>query len=194
MNKYQLKEKLECILCKYKNNPEECKKRVYSSNWHCPTLQNIYYGKLIDHYPFKMVHKIHVLIADNKANHYYDSFNKDFTENDNFKFIFGIKSYDDLSYNSDANLLTMNDLDVLYNKKNNTYSWSVEYIYSFETKDGKKEYLSRLLNCFHKFMKENGYNTQVDGFHTVFANCTEFDSLEECYANFKCCVNGYINS
>ena len=43
-------------------------------------------------------------------------------------------------------------------------------------------------------MKEHGYNTQVDGFHTVFANCTEFDSLEECYANFKCCVNGYINS
>ena len=67
-------------------------------------------------------------------------------------------------------------------------------IFRIESKNGKKEYLSRLLNCFHKFMKEHGYNTQVDGFHTVFANCTEFNSLEECYANFKCCVNGYINS
>ena len=194
MNKYQLKEKLECILCKYKNNPEECKKRVYSSNWHCPTLQNIYYGKLIDYYPFKIFHKIHIIINNKKADSYYESFNKDFTENDNFKFIFGVKSYDDLSYNSNANLLTMNDLDVLYNKKNNTYSWSVEYIYSFETKDGKKEYLSRLLNCFYKFMKEHKYNTELDGFYTMFSNCTEFDSLEECYANFKYCVNGYINS
>ena len=43
-------------------------------------------------------------------------------------------------------------------------------------------------------MKEHNYDTELDGFHTIFANVTEFDTLEECYANFKYCVNGYIHS
>ena len=109
------------------------------------------------------------------------------------RYIFGVISYDDLTSNK-PNLLTMNDLDVIYNKHNRTYSWSVEYIYAFPNIEGKKKYLKRLLKCFTKFMKEHNYNTELDGFYTMFSNVTEFDTIEECYANFKYCVNGYIHS
>ena len=142
---------------------------------------------------FKIFRKIKRIIEIKRTGEYYSTFNKDFTENDDYKFIFGAISYDDLS-NNKANLLTMNDLDVIYDKHNNTYSWSVEYLYSFETIDGKKQYVKRLLDVFTKFMQENGYNTKLDGFYTIFTNSTEFDTLEECYVNFKYCVNGYINS
>ena len=125
---------------------------------------------------------------------YYDTFNNDCTENEDMKYIFGVISYDDLTSNNRPNLLTMNDLDIIFDKHNKTYSWSVEYIYSFPNRDGKKKYLKRLLKCFTKFMKEHNYDTELDGFHTMFANVTEFDTIEECYANFKYCVNGYIHS
>ena len=187
-------DKFECILCKYKHNKTESERAIQRATWHCPTLQNIYYGKFIDYQPFKTLHKIRVMIDDRKVNEYYESFSEDFKENDDVKFIFGIKAYNDLCGGVDANLLTMNDFDVIYNKKNHTYSWSVEYLYSFDTIKGKKKYLKHLLEVFTKFMKEKGYDTNYDGFCGMFSNCTEFDTLEECYANFKYCTNGYINS
>ena len=143
---------------------------------------------------FKKLKKyINIDIIMRRTNKYYEEFSKDFMENRDCKLIFGVISYDDLSTNT-ANLLTMNDFEVCYNKHNNTYSWSIEYLYSFDNIEGKKKYVERLLNCFTKFMKENKYDTELDGFYTIFTNCTEFDTIEECYANFKYCVNGYINS
>lgn len=185
--------KFECILCKYRNNKKACHKAIFSNNWHCPTLQNIYYGKVIEYQPFKAIQNIIDKFTYRKEKMYYRSFNNDCTENEDMKYIFGVISYDDLTSNK-PNLLTMNDLDVIYNKHNRTYSWSVEYIYSFPNREGKKKYLKRLLKCFTKFMKEHNYDTELDGFYTIFTGITEFDTLEECYANFKYCVNGYIHS
>ena len=132
-------------------------------------------------------------ILNKRNRNYYDTFNNDYTENEDVKYIFGVISYDDLTSNK-PNLLTMNDLDVIYNKHNRTYSWSVEYIYYLPNREGKKKYIKRLLKCFTKFMKEHNYDTELDGFYTTFTGVTEFDTLEECYANFKYCVNGYIHS
>ena len=187
--------KFECILCKYKNNKEECNKAIFSSNWHCPTLQNIYYGKIIKYQPFKTIQKIIDIKNYHKDTEYYNTFNEDYTENEDYKFIFGVISYDDLSSNNKPNLLTMNDLDIIYNKKKNIYTWAIEAIYQFESIDGKKQYLKRLLDVFTKFMKENGYNTEEDCFYDLFVyNNQEFKSLEDAYMNFKYYVNGYINS
>lgn len=193
IGKIEIKPDLQCILCRYRKDIEKCVKVQHNPTWHCPTLLNIYYGKVIKHQPFKAVQNIIDEINYKKDKDYYDTFNDDYTENEDIKLIFGVVSYDDLTSNT-PNLLTMNDLDVIYDKHNNTYSWSVEYIYSFKTIDSKKQYVKRLLDIFTKFMKENGYDTELDGFYTIFANATEFDTLEECYANFKYCVNGYINS
>lgn len=44
-----------------------------------------------------------------------------FLETDDFKFIWGLKSWYDLS-SSDANMFTMNDIDIIYDKqKRNIY-------------------------------------------------------------------------
>lgn len=188
-----MKNNLECILCKYKKNPQKCAEKIHTPNWHCPTLQNIFYGKLVDYYPFKIFYKIQKSISHRKASKFYDTFNTGCTENEDYKFIVGAISYDNIGSNT-PNLLTMNDLEVLYNKKNRTYSWDVEAAYHFENLDGKKKYLKRLLKVFTKYMKENGYDTNLDGFHTIATHSEYFDTLEECYANFKYCVNGYINS
>ena len=151
------------------------------------------YKKKKKNFLIKFIQKIIDMYYYQKEKGYYETFNDDYTENIDYKFIFGVISYDDLSYNK-PNLLTMNDLDVLYNKHNKTYSWDIECVYSFPNKEGKKKYLKRLLKCFTKFMKEHNYNTELDGFYTIFSNVNEFDTIEECYANFKYCVNGYINS
>ena len=193
-NKYnKFKTKLECIFCKYEQDSAQCRKSIMEDNWHCPTLQNIYYGKLIKYQPFKIIHNIKTKFNSYKTDKYYDTFNEDCTENNNYKFIFGVISYDDLSSNK-PNLLTMNDLDIIYDKKNKTYSWSIEYIYDFKNYDGRKQYLANLLKVFTRFMIENGYDINGDYSYGLFTNITQFDTLEECYANFKYCVNGYINS
>lgn len=48
-----------CILCKYRNDKNKCHEKILNSlTWHCPTLSNIYYGKLIKWFPFNIFEKI----------------------------------------------------------------------------------------------------------------------------------------
>lgn len=53
-------------------------------------------------------------------------------ETDDIKFIWGVKSFDNLS-GSDANLYTMNDIDIVYDKKNSEYMLGVETAYLFDS-------------------------------------------------------------
>ena len=48
-----------------------------------------------------------------------------------YDFVWGIKSLDDTSDCEEANFTTMNDLEIIYNKKENKYLISVETIYLF---------------------------------------------------------------
>ena len=117
-------------------------------------------------------------------------------EDESMKFIWGVKSWDDLS-GSDACLHTMNDIELDYLKDKNKYILSLETIFEFENEESKMGYLESCLDAFTKFMIENGYNTEVKPhWWDVFGDGmnTNFDSIEECYAMFKLLVNGYCKA
>lgn len=114
-------------------------------------------------------------------------------EDGSVKFIWGVKSWDDLS-GSDACLYTMNDVELDYLKDENKYLLSIETIFEFEKEEYKLNYLKRCLDSFTKFMVENGYNTEVKPhWWNVFGDGmnTHFDSIEECYVMFRMLVNSY---
>ena len=118
-----------------------------------------------------------------------------FYEDESMKFIWGVKSYDELT-DLDANLYTMNDIDLIYLKNENKYILGIETIYLFDKEEHKMDYLKGCLNAFTNFMVENGYNTEVKPhWYDVFMSgmSTHFDSIEECYGMFKMLVNSYCN-
>lgn len=119
-----------------------------------------------------------------------------YCENEIMKFIWGIKSWDDLS-GSDACLHTMNDIELIYLKDEKKYILGIETIFGFEKEEHKLEYLKSCLDAFTKFMMENGYNTEVrPHWYDVFGKGMSeyFDSIEECYGMFKMLVTGYCNT
>ena len=118
---------------------------------------------------------------------------------ENMEFIWGIKSWDDLSLSETANLHTMNDIDLIYLKNENKYIFSIETIYSFKTEEHKQKYLKDCLDAFTTFMNESGYDTNkkifwCDVFSGGLNLNTHFDTIEDCYAMFKLLVNGYCNT
>lgn len=116
---------------------------------------------------------------------------------DIYEFIWGIKSYDDLS-NNEAGLWTMNDIDIVYNKKTKKYLLSIETIYIFENgREGEMEYVKYLFNMLTKWMISQGYDVNKEiSFYNIFTEGvninTEFDSIEDLYATFKFLVNGFV--
>lgn len=116
------------------------------------------------------------------------------------EFIWGIKSYDDLSYGSEASLYSMNDIDIIYNITNRKYTISIETIYSFDNGiEGAKIYIKSLLDKLTDWMKENNYNTEKHlALYEAFTEGqnikSEFDTLEDLYACFKLYVIGFLNT
>lgn len=193
-----MKNNINCILCKHKNNKDKCHKAIQQSNWNCHSLSNIYYGKIIKYFPFNIIQKIIDQIINQRTENYYNDFNDDFTENSECRFIWGVKSYDDLSH-SDANLLTMNDMDLIYDKRKNLYYLSIETAYYFKTIEAQQQYLNHLLTLFTKFMHENNYDICAKPmFHTVFTNNKTLDNgfktVEDAYSMFEFLVNGFNNT
>lgn len=116
-------------------------------------------------------------------------------ENEVMKFIWGVKSWDDLT-DTDACLYTMNDIELDYLKDEKKYFLSLETIFEFEKEEHKLDYLESCLDAFTKFMVENGYNTEVKPhWWNVFGKGVSeyFDSIEECYGMFKMFVNAYCS-
>jgi len=110
------------------------------------------------------------------------------------KFIWGIKSWDDLT-GKDASLFTMNDIDIIYDRDSKLYMLGIETIYTF--KENKKEneckYLRRLLETFTKYMNDNNYSKNYDVCIYAFGSSTKnsAESIEKLYFNFKVFVEGY---
>lgn len=134
---------------------------------------------------------------DDDMEYGFDECENDFDpyESETMKFIWGVKSWDDLA-SADACLYTMNDIDLIYLKDEKKYILGIETIYEFEKEEHKLSYLEGCLDAFTKFMIENGYNTEAKlHWWDIFGNGmnTHFDSIEECYAMFKMLVNGYCN-
>ena len=119
-------------------------------------------------------------------------------ETQNMKFIWGVKSWDDLSSAKSANLYTMNDIDLIYLKDEKKYILGIETMFMFKEEKHKLNYLTGCLKAFTEFMKDNGYNTEIkpfwmDVFSYGWNINTHFDSIEDCYAMFKLLVNGYCS-
>lgn len=113
---------------------------------------------------------------------------------DELKFIWGIKSWDDLT-SGEANLYTMNDLDIVYDRERDEYLLGIETIYSFtEGNYGEIMYLEGLLNKFAEFAEDNGHISAEDK-HCL--RCIESNepwrakTISELYIRFKIFVNGY---
>lgn len=116
-------------------------------------------------------------------------------ENETMKFIWGVKSWDDLT-GADVCLYTMNDIDLIYLKDEKKYILGIETMFQFDKEEHKLDYLKRCLDAFTKFMVDNGYNINVkpywmDVFTYGWNMNTHFNSIEECYGMFKLLVNGY---
>ena len=113
------------------------------------------------------------------------------------KYIWGIKSCDDLSETKDANFYTLNDLDIYFNRDNKLYMLGLETIYSFDNNEDRINYLDRLLAAFRKYIATNDlFDSNYDPFFlyryndgNIFAG----NSITELYYKFKLFVTGYSN-
>ena len=202
-------EKYNCIFCKYrklnKNHDYACMDSWEKDEYgypigECNSLSNIWYGKINKHFPFNIIQYFIDKREEKITEQYYNDYNEDFTENSSMKFIWGLKSYDDLS-SCDANLLTMNDFDLIYLKDEKKYILGIETAYKFKDKQSEKEYLQELLNKFTKWMQDNGFNTDssLNSYGDMFEVFTDgininshFDTIEDAYRIFKLLVNGYL--
>ena len=202
-------EKYSCIFCKYrklnKNHDYACMDSWEKDEYgypigECNSLSNIWYGKLSEHFPFNIIQYFIDKHEEKNIEEYYDDYNENFTENSSMKFIWGLKSYDDLS-SCDANLETMNDIDLIYLKDEKKYILNVETAYMFSSKEAEKEYFKVLLDKFTKRMEEQEYDTNstlspYGDMYEIFTNGininTHFDTIEDAYRTFKLLVNGYL--
>lgn len=186
-----------CLFCKYKYDENACFEAIYNNDFHCPSLSNIFHGKIAKLPIIKQIYNLYLdielKIEEKKYRDYY--LNKNETED--MKHIWGLKSYDDLS-GSEACFYTMNDLDITYLKDENKYILDIETIYMFDDEHGKYSYMRYLLDKFTEFMEQNGYATTKEfALYEVFTDGininTRFDSIEDCYAAFKLLVNGFCS-
>lgn len=120
--------------------------------------------------------------------------NPDEENNDDLEFIWGIKSWDDLT-SSEANLYTMNDLDIVYDRKRNEYMLGIETVYLFENgNNGEINYLEYLLEKFTEFVRENNFIFPDDIFclHCIeSADPWRANTISELYIRFNVFVQGY---
>lgn len=123
---------------------------------------------------------------------------KDMTDyEEQYKFIWGIKAYDDLTPGRQANHWTMNDADIVYDTESKEYRISIETIYHFTDKEnGEKKYLQEILDRLTDWMIDNNYDINQKPFlYGVFTEGynikTGFKTIEELYTYFKMFVKGY---
>lgn len=115
-------------------------------------------------------------------------------EDETMKFIWGVKSWDDLS-DMDACLYTMNDIDIVYDKEDKVYMLGVETAYLFKSHAAECEYLQNCLKSFTKYMDDNGLSKD-EPYRLWMSNpCTsmEAETIEELYTNFRIFVDGFCS-
>ena len=198
-------DKYNCILCKYNKynkNGDNCYNHREKDEYgycvdKCKSLSNIYYGIIIKFFLFKQIYDFRAERVWRKEEKYNKKMEEKYgdcsLETDDFKFIWGIKSWDDLS-GTDACLYTMNDIDIIYDKKKKEYILGIETACLFKTYNDECKYLSDCLKAFTKYMDDNGLNKN-EPFRLFMNNpCTNMvaNSIEELYTNFKIFVNGYL--
>ena len=199
-------DKYNCILCKYNKynkNGGSCFDHREKDEYgypvgKCKSLSNIYYGTFINFFPFKQIDYFLTERAWRKEEKYNDEMDKKYgdctLETDDIKFIWGVKSWDDLS-GKDACLYTMNDIDITYYKKKKEYMLGIETAYDFKNHAAEYEYLQDCLNAFTKYMDDNGLKKNKPYMLFMSNPCTNMvaKTIEELYVNFKIFVDGFCN-
>lgn len=199
-------DKYNCILCKYNKynrDGDECWNHRDKDEYgypvsECFSLSNIYYGKIINFFPFKQIDYLKTEISYRKQEKYCKEMEEKYgdpaIEDDDMKFIWGIKSWDDLS-GSDANMYTMNDIDIIYDKRKKEYLLGVETAYCFKDYESECNYLKDCLKAFTKYMDDN--ELDKDQRYQLFMANPDTEvvakSIEELYINFKIFVNGFCS-
>lgn len=164
----------------------------------CKSLFNLYYGIFIKFSPFKQIDDFSIEVAYRKKGKYIKKMHRKYgdcsLENDDIKFVWGIKSGDDLT-GSDANLYTMNDIDITYDKKKKRYMLGIETAYVFKTRAAECDYLKKCLNAFTKYMDNNGLKKNRPYILFMSNPCISMvaENIEELYINFKIFVDGFCN-
>lgn len=202
----KLIDKYNCILCKYnKYNKDGCscfdhrEKDEYGYPiGKCKSLSNIYYGTILKFFPFKQIHDFRTERAWRKEEKYNEKMDKKYgnctLETDDYKFIWGVKSWDDLS-GADACFYTMNDVDITYDKKKKEYMLGIETAYMFKSYSAECDYLRDCLKAFTKYMDDNGLKKNEPYILFMHDPCTSMTAktIEELYVNFKIFVDGFCN-
>ena len=113
---------------------------------------------------------------------------------DDLEFVWGIKSYDCLA-RCDANIHTMNDIEIDFDHKDNMYYLSIETAYMFQDKQAECEYLKGLLKCLEEYMDEHKVNkdTPDDLFIRNIGISMTAETIAELYWDFKLYVNGFCS-
>lgn len=140
--------------------------------------------------------KLEKIYNKNNCSNFYGDYDEDFDpcEDGNLKFIWGVKSWDDLT-GADACLYTMNDIDIVYDKDRQVYMLGVETAYLFKTYGDECQYLKDCLKAFTKYMDDNGLNKNEPYRLWMSSPCTSMkaETIEELYTNFKIFVYGFCN-
>lgn len=127
----------------------------------------------------------------------YPNYVEDSKHYGSLKHVWGITSYDDLT-GSEANLYTMNDIDITYDRDTKLYMLGIETAYMFKEprKQNECEYLKELLSFFDKYMDDNNLLKDFDKclFFSQPTILTSAESIEELYMNFKIFVEGYCKA
>lgn len=151
---------------------------------------------LIKFFPFKQIDDFCTEMAYRKEEKYTKEMDEKYgdyaLEDDDLKFIWGVKSWDDLS-GSEANLYTMNDIDITYDKKKKEYMLGIETAYAFKDYASERNYLKMLLKDFEKYMDDKGlckFMTRSLFMRDPYTNITA-NSIEELYVDFKIFVDGF---
>jgi len=109
--------------------------------------------------------------------------------------IWGITSWDNMT-GDDANMYTMNDIEICYDHESKIYSLGIETAYIFKDTEAEIKYLKSLHGAFTQYMIDNNQN--VGGGICLFMSSpaigSSAKSLEDLYNNFTLFVNGYEKS
>lgn len=113
---------------------------------------------------------------------------------DDLEFVWGIKSYDCLA-RCDANIHTMNDIEIDFDHKDNMYYLSIETAYMFQDKQAECKYLKGLLKCLEEYMDNHQISRDSpDGlFMRNIGISMTAETIAELYWDFKLYVNGFCS-
>lgn len=111
------------------------------------------------------------------------------------RFIWGVTSD---GSEENANLWTMNDIDITYDSSCDLYYLGLETIYSWvgneeDRHKAQKNYLLRLYSKFKRWMTSRHYDTDIELslYQLTTSKDAGFDSIPEAFAYFRILVAGF---